>query len=232
MKKFLIISIAITLVFLIVLALLYQQTAEKNQSVEKITDLPWMVTINSDRSSTIFNQTLGISTLGDFQDYVKRQPEVSLFRDQDTSFTVEALFEKINLGGLISHVILELDISKEELAELEKNSLKKTVMPSGAYKLKLSTETINTLANKTITNLTYSPTSVRLDAEMIKLRFGEPDEVITVDEKISHFLYPAIGLDIILNLNKRAKDVFQYVNPDDFDRLREKLYSDSQNDYQ
>ena len=228
MKNFLIISAAITITLLIILTLLYKQTATKNESVEKITDLPWMVTINPDRSSTIFNQTLGKSTLEDFQGYVKRQPEVSLFRDQDASFTVEALFEKINLGGLVSHVILELNVPKEELAELEKNSLKKTVMPSGAYKLRLSTETINTLANKTITNLTYSPTSVRLDAEMIKLRFGEPDEIITVDDKISHFLYPAIGLDIILNLNKRAKDVFQYVNPDDFDRLREKLYSDTQ----
>ncbi len=227
MKKFLIISIAITMVFLIVLALLYQKTAKQNESVERITDLPWMVTINPDRSSTIFNQTLGKSTLKDFQDYVKRQPEVSLFRDQDTSFTVEALFEKINLGGLISHVILELNVSKDELADLEQNSLKKTVMPSGSYKLRLSTETINTLANKTITHLTYSPTSVRLDAEMIKLRFGEPDEIITVDDKISHFLYPEIGLDIILNLNKRAKDVFQYVNPDDFDQLRKKLYSDA-----
>jgi len=228
MKNFLIISAAITITLLIILTLLYKQTATKNESVEKITDLPWMVTINPDRSSTIFNQTLGKSTLEDFQGYVKRQPEVSLFRDQDASFTVEALFEKINLGGLVSHVILELNVPKEELAELEKNSLKKTVMPSGAYKLRLSTETINTLANKTITNLTYSPTSVRLDAEMIKLRFGEPDEIITVDDKISHFLYPQIGLDIILNLNKRAKDVFQYVNPDDFDRLREKLYSDAQ----
>ncbi len=227
MKKFLIISIAITVVFLIVLALLYQKTAKQNESVEKITDLPWMVTINPDRSSTIFNQTLGKSTLGDFQGYVKRQPEVSLFRDQDTSFSVEALFEKINLGGLISTVILELDVSETELAGLEKLILKKTVMPSGAYKLKLSRETINTLADKKINSLTYTPVSVRLDAEMIKLRFGDPDEIITVDEKISHFLYPEIGLDIILNLNKRAKDVFQYVNPDDFDRLREKLYSDS-----
>ena len=229
MKKFLIISIAITLIFLIVLALLYQKTVKQNESVEKITDLPWMVTINPDRSSTIFNQTLGKSTLADFQNYVKREPDVSLFRDQDTSFSVEALFEKVNLGGLISTVILELDVSETELADLEKLILKKTVMPSGAYKLKLSRETINTLADKKITSLTYTPVSVRLDAEMIKLRFGDPDEIITVDKKISHFLYPEIGLDIILNLNKRAKDVFQYVNPDDFDRLRKKLYSDTQN---
>ncbi len=228
MKKFLIISIAITMVFLIVLALLYQKTVKQNESVEKITDLPWMVTINRDRSSTIFNQTLGKSTLADFQNYVKREPDVSLFRDQDESFAVEALFEKVNLGGLISTVILELDVSETELADLEKLILKKTVMPSGAYKLKLSRETINTLADKKINSLTYTPVSVRLDAEMIKLRFGDPDEVITVDEKISHFLYPEIGLDIILNLNKRAKDVFQYVNPDDFDRLREKLYSGAQ----
>ena len=225
MKKILI----ITVLTLLGLTLLFQQTARKNQSIEKRTDLPWMVSVNPDGGSTIFGQTLGKSTLSDFQDHVKRQPEIRLFRDQDTSLSVEALFEKIDLGGIISNVILELDVPENELSELEKSALKRTVTPSGAYELHLSSVTEETLTSKTISSISYSPVSIRLDAEMIKLRFGKPAEIIKIDEKISHFLYPLIGLDVILDLNRRGSEVFQYVRPADFDQLRQNLYGNGQN---
>jgi len=218
-------KILLALIVLIALFFLeFQQTLNKNKSIDRITDLPWQVSINEDGSSTVFNQTIGKSTLSDFQKHVKREPTISLFRDQDTSLSLEALFEKIDFGGIISNVILKLEVPEKELVMLEKNALRKKVMPTGAYELKLSTETETKLANKTIASLSYIPTSIQLDAEMIKLRFGEPDDIINTDDKISHFLYPKIGLDIILNLNKRAKEVFQYVNPADFDRLQKKLY--------
>lgn len=224
-------KILLALIVLIVLFyLMFQQTLKKNKSIARITDLPWQVSINEDGRSTIFNQTLGKSTLIDFQNHVKRAPTISLFRDQDTSLSLEALFEKINLGGIVSNVILELDVPKNELSELERNALQKKVMPSGAYELKLSSETEKKLIHRPIISLSYTPTSIRLDAEMIKLRFGEPDEIIKIDDKVSHFLYPEIGLDIILNLNKRGKEVFQYVNPVNFDRLRKKLYGVQRSD--
>ena len=227
MKKILIIAVLL----LAVLALLFQQTAKKNQAKKQATDLPWMVTVNPDGDSTIFGQTIGKSTLGDFQAKVIRKPLIRLFRDQDASLSLEALFEKIDLSGIISNVILELRVPENELLELEKNALNNKVMPSGAYKLQLSTEVEATLSDKTISILSYTPVSIRLDAELIKLRFGEPSEIIKIDEKISHFLYPEIGLDIILNLNKRGKEVFQYVRPADFDRLHENLYGETQANY-
>ncbi len=220
MKKIIIILLIICGIFFI----LYQQADKKNRSTERLTDLPWMVTINPDGSSTVFSQTLGKSTLNDFQTHVKRQPQISLFRDQDTSFSLEAMFEKIDLSGIISTVILELDLTEKELKVLEKSALRRKVMPSGSYQLTLSNEVIATLSNKIVKSLSYTPTSVRLDAEMIKLRFGEPAEIIKIDEEISHFIYPPLGLGIILNLRKRGKEVFQYLNPADFDRLKEKLY--------
>lgn len=221
MKKILFISF---IVFCLLMILMFQQTAKKQLTAEKLTDLPWMVTINDDGSSTVFSHTLGKSTLGDFYSHVKRHPQISLFRDQDTSLSLEAMFEKIDLSGIISNVIVELDMTEAELKELEKVALKREVMPSGSYQLKLSHEVEKTLTNKVIKSLSYTPTSIRLDAEMIELRFGKPTEIVKIDEEVSHFLYPEMGLDIILNLRKRGKEVFQYLNPADFDRLKEKLY--------
>lgn len=225
MKKILIIAGVI----LLGLTLLFQQTARNNQSIEKRTDLPWMVSVNPDGGSVIFGQSLGESTLSDFQDHVKRHPEIRLFRDQDGSFSAEALFEKIDLGGIISNVILELELTDNELSDLEKNALKKQAMPSGAYELKLPSETQASLAGKVIRSLSYTPVSIRLNEEMITLRFGQPAEIVKIDENISHLLYPQIGLDIILNLNRRGSEVFQYVRPADFDQIRQTLYGIGQN---
>ncbi len=221
MKKIL---FGLALLLLILIVFLFFHTARQQKSMTRITDLPWQITIDQHGRSTVFNQTLGKSTLRDFQHYVKREPMISMFRDPDGRLSVEALFEKVDLGGLIANVILKLDIPESELIEIEKTAISHKAMPSGAYELKLPGQQLKALENERVSSITYTPASIPLDTELIKLRFGQPTEIIKSGDKISHFLYPHIGLDIILNLNKRGKAIFQYVNPGDFDQIREKLY--------
>jgi hypothetical protein len=52
-------------------------------------------------------------------------------------------------------------------------------------------------------------------------RFGAPAERIRQGETLEHFLYPARGLDIVLD--SKGKEVLQYVAPADFARLRAPL---------
>ena len=56
---------------------------------------------------------------------------------------------------------------------------------------------------------------------MILERFGQPAERIRVGENLEHFLYPAKGLDVVLD--SKGRELFQYVAPARFDALRAPL---------
>lgn len=71
-----------------------------------------------------------------------------------------------------------------------------------------------------ITAITYMPV-VKFDADLVRQRFGEPGERIAA-EGGAHWLYPALGLDLLLGDNGEA--LLQYTPPAEFeDRLRAPL---------
>jgi hypothetical protein len=49
-------------------------------------------------------------------------------------------------------------------------------------------------------------------------RFGQPAERIRVNEHLEHLLYPAKGLDIVLD--SKGRELLQYVAPARFEALR------------
>lgn len=60
--------------------------------------------------------------------------------------------------------------------------------------------------------MTFIP-SINLDEEVIRTRFGEPDQRTEL-EGVVHFLYPEKGLDVVII--EEGKEVIQYVVPRDF----------------
>ena len=56
---------------------------------------------------------------------------------------------------------------------------------------------------------------VKFDADLVRKRFGEPAERIKV-ENGTHWLYPEVGLDLLLGDNGEA--LLQYVPPSEFER--------------
>ncbi len=65
-----------------------------------------------------------------------------------------------------------------------------------------------------VTAITYLPV-VKFDADLIRKRFGEPAERIAAKDG-THWLYPALGLDLLLGDNSEA--LLQYVPPPEFER--------------
>jgi hypothetical protein len=63
--------------------------------------------------------------------------------------------------------------------------------------------------------------SAQLDESVILERFGQPSERIRVNEHLEHLLYPAKGLDIVLD--SKGKELMQYVAPARFEDLRAPL---------
>jgi hypothetical protein len=80
---------------------------------------------------------------------------------------------------------------------------------------------------RSVYGLTASPSLLGVKTSRIYLgavilqRFGAPAERIRQGETLEHFLYPAQGLDIVLD--SKGKEVLQYVAPADFARLRAPL---------
>ena len=63
--------------------------------------------------------------------------------------------------------------------------------------------------------------SFDLDEDIAQARFGTPAEIIQIDTREKHLLYPEKGLDLILNTE--GKDVLQYLPPQDLRVHRKQL---------
>ena len=106
------------------------------------------------------------------------------------------------------------EATQEEMAALLQESINRKVLGPGARRYILTAESNIALAQKHITSLSYIP-YINLDEEIIRKRFGEPAERIIVDQKRQHLLYPALGLDLVLD--EDGKELLQYVAPAQFE---------------
>ncbi len=217
MNKIITLLIALTVIGLFVMNHLNHQS-DRN---EVITDLPWLVSTDEQGRSIVFGQTLGKSSLRDLVMHAGRDAEISLFLNRDGSYSLEAFMEYVNLGNIVSKLIVQLQATDEEFRALQAAAVKDQIGPSLAHKYRLNPEDEKAMMNKTIISLTYTPMYVRLTDEMIEQRFGPAQARLSINEDTRHLLYPDIGLDIFID--DRGKTVFEYVNPSDFQSLRDAL---------
>jgi hypothetical protein len=95
-------------------------------------------------------------------------------------------------------------------------------MASGtAKKFYLSQTDYQDALRSTVSSITFIP-AVNLDESVVLARFGPVGEPVR-QEGVTHYLYPAKGLDVAIYDD--AKDVLQYVNPASFKRLSAPILS-------
>ena len=117
---------------------------------------------------------------------------------------------------LSGKLVLQTDISEQEILRLRENSVSSEYMASGqAKKYILSPDDLIQVLDEIVTGLTFIPTS-NLDEEIILSRFGEAKERIQLTG-VTHYLYPDKGLAIALH--EDSKEVLQYVSPNAFQQL-------------
>lgn len=187
----------------------------------QLADLPWQIKIDNNGNSTIFGQTLGSSTLRDLEKKLDQRAAIRVFRDPDGTLSLEAFFKKVSLARIDSKLVARLQISDRALEALESSALKKKTTATGSYKLELSRADEEQALNAKIAVISWSPTFMRLDNEMITERFGKANEIIETEEGVSHWLYPKRGLDIIRL--PRNKATLHYISPNNYEQLREEL---------
>ena len=202
-------------IILIVVALLIPET-----KTTETHGLPWQIE-QLEGSTRVFGLTLGNSTLSDAESLFLGDSEISLFQSQQGVHTLEAYFDKIELGGLTAKMILILDIPADELSMMFQRGVRISKVGSGSNKVSIATEDLHQARKASIASITYLP-AVNLDAKQLESRFGMPEKrVMEPDSTAEHWLYPALGLDV--TLNKEEKEILQYVNPADFLQISQPL---------
>jgi len=178
---------------------------------------PWRIEIGPDGSSRVFGITLGKSTLEDAQRVFRDSGDVKLFVSPVGRLALEGFFDSVNLNGIRGKMVLVISPGERTMAAMLERGARVKSMADGSRKVTLHSEDLVNLKYAPVTGITYLP-AVDLDEAVILQRFGEPSKRMPEGEGVVHWFYPHLGLDVVLNGN--GKEVFQYVAPQEFDRLR------------
>ncbi|WP_275098234.1 hypothetical protein [Sedimenticola hydrogenitrophicus] len=195
------------------------------RTVDEDPKLPWNLRLDDQGTLSVFGIELGRSDLEQARESFQSQGKANLFLTPDSRYMVEVYFQRIYLSGLKADVVLTLDLPEPTAARMFAQGERISNMGSGTKKVELSSSDMEALTREKIAVITYIP-GADLDEALISARFGEPDNKIAEpDAPVIHWLYPAKGLDIAVN--PEGKEVFQYVNPADFDRVLKPLQNES-----
>lgn len=187
-----------------------------------LTGLPWQIEIQADGSTQVFGLHIGTSRLSDAIEILGSDMDLAIVAatDADESGNLEMYYGHYKAGLLSGKLILQTHASEQDIKRWSDNSPKFEYMASGlAKKHILLDDDLPQVLDETIISLTFIP-SVNLDEEVILARFGEPEKRVALSG-VTHFLYPAKGLDIALH--EASKEVLQYVRPAAFEQLMQPL---------
>jgi hypothetical protein len=184
--------------------------------------LPWQVQRQGD-TVRVFGLTLPGSTLADAQARWGDGLQVAVMAQRGRPGALEAYVERHEAGGIVGRLVLATELAPEAVARLQDNAAKVEPVDADARRYALRAEDRAVLGGTALVGITFLP-SVNLDAATLRQRFGEPAETRPEGPRLQHWLYPALGLAIVLDAEGR--EVLQYVAPADFeDRLRAPLLS-------
>ncbi len=204
---------------LIITLLLALLTACEQREI-KVDNLPWQISVNEAGNLQLFDITLEETTLWDAVKTWHAHPTVGIFSKGDEPESVEAYFDKVQLGPISAKIVVRLAATPEQLQMLWAGRYNREPQPSGAWKFELGDKELEAAHALKIREITYIPTPSS-DAELITKRFGKPAKYRALEEERSLWLYPDKGLAIILDEN--GKELFQYVNPSRFPTLEKRL---------
>jgi hypothetical protein len=183
-------------------------------------DLPWQIEVQPDGTSRVFGLTLGRSTLTDARARFGPEPQVAIVTAPGEAGSLEAYFESVSLGFFTGKMVLTMEVAQEAVEQMRGRAAKTEHMESTTRKARLAAADREFADRAPIRAIAFIP-AAHLEEATILERFGQPAERLRDGEQVEHFLYPAKGLDVILD--RKGKEVLQYVAPRDFARLREPL---------
>jgi hypothetical protein len=194
-----------------------QHMLEPRQSAASATatsGAPWQVELPGAGQTRVFGLSLPGSTLAQAQQRWGDRLKLALMAERDGTVVLEGYLENFEAGGVSGRLMLAFDSPAEALARW-RALLPGTPIASGGRQHALPQAAMDELAASPLAGLSFIP-GAQLDAQVLGARFGAPAERIASDERLEHWLYPALGLAVVLDA--QGRDVLQYVAPADFER--------------
>ena len=176
--------------------------------------LPWQVQRRG-KAVRVFGLTLPGSTLGDAQSAWGDGLQVAVMGARGRPGALEAYVERHEAGGIVGRLVLATELPAAAVTGLQERAAKVEPVDADTRRYALRAEDRAALAGTALVGITFLP-SVNLDAATLRQRFGEPTETLGEGARLQHWLYPSLGLAIVLDAE--GKEVLQYVAPAEFER--------------
>jgi hypothetical protein len=164
--------------------------------------MPWNIDIVLNNNIRVFGVTLGKTRIQDANQILASFADTHLVKNGNKTQLV-AVYNELNMAGLIAEIELLYDLEENKLAELEKLSTQDNAHNSKHLPKDIEMDLLTTVVSK----LTYKP-SVDFEIDIILQRFGPAASEEKISENIEHWFYPDMGLEIIID--KQGPDQFIY----------------------
>ncbi len=185
-------------------------------STQPTSAAPWQIELPAAGQSRVFALQLPGSTLADTRQRWPEELKLALMTGLDGSVALEAYVERFEAGGVAGRLLLAFDTETQATTVNRwRDTLRGTPTESGGRQFLLSEAASAELAPARLVGLSFIP-AAQLDAALLTARFGPPAERVAGGERLEHWLYPALGLAVVLD--SQGRDVLQYVAPADFER--------------
>ena len=182
--------------------------------------LPWQIETLPGGEAQVFGLTLGRSTLADARARFGPEMQLAVIAEPDERGNVEGYYEGVTAGFVAGKLIVTAELPPEAIDGMRERAPKTQYMQSTTRRATLAPADEAAALAAPIRGLAFIP-SAQLDDAVILERFGQPAERIRVNAHQEHLLYPAKGLDLVLD--SKGRELLQYVAPARFEALRAPL---------
>ncbi len=163
---------------------------------------PWNIDIVQNNNIRVFGITLGKTRIQDANQILASFADTRLVKNENRLQLI-AVYNELNLAGLIAEIELLYDLDEAKLAELKKSAEQDDKLNSMHLPENIEMDLLTAVVSK----LTYKP-SVDYEIDIILQRFGPAASEEKINENVEHWTYPDIGLEIIID--KQGPDQFIY----------------------
>jgi len=164
--------------------------------------MPWNIDIVLNDNIRVFGITLGKTRIQDANQILASFADTRLVKNKN-DLQLIAMYDELNMGGLIAEIDLLYDLDKKKLIELEKSAKQDDDLNIMHLPEDIEMNLLTTVVSKLI----YKP-SVDFEIDIILQRFGPATHEEKVNKNVERWSYPDFGLEIVIN--KLGPDRFIY----------------------
>jgi hypothetical protein len=188
---------------------------------DKAIPAPWQIEALPDGGLRALGLVVGHSTLGDAVQRYGMDTQVAVVAAPGEDGHLEAYVDPAQADFVSGKLVVSAQATSAQLQGWKSRAVKAEFMESTTRRYILATNDLVEATKATVVGLSFIP-QAQLDAPTVIARFGEPTERLHSAPHAEHLLYPAKGLDVMVDAD--GKELLQYVSPKDFEaRLRRPL---------